>query len=881
MWSITVKLMSKTKHMLIPAGIAIMIGTAFITSTFLFGNAMNDSLARQTTAMFGGANYSATIDTSGLSDEEINKAYSTTVGDFHIDQLRAVEGVDGVRVAAEGGVVVSSGDGNASGELITTASDASMLPVRIVQGSQPKDANEVALPRQLAKTLDVAIGDTVTLTSRYSTDDAGGKTEADQVRVVGITTDPEDAYSYYGGAIVGSDNLVASMRGADDFANVTTTSVYFDLAKDGDTVSAKAINDVTKLLPKHFKLISRQQMSSEAIKSLSGNGTSIVTMFLMCFGVLAMLVAALVIANTFQVLVAQRRRTLALLRTIGAKKGQLYRSVLFEASMLGLVSSMLGLALGSLLMWGLCASNIMQQNMRVIFSWQVFAVPIVFGVVMTVLASLGSARSATAVTPLEALRPIELTDTKRGGIMRALLGLLLIVAGISMAVFAVWRVQATNGGQTVQGNEYVMILLLAIAGAALVFLGMVVTAIFWLPALMRGIGALVALAGPSARIAHGNIQKNPRRIAATGAALLIGVTLVSTIATGAASAKQTMNNALATRYSVDIVATGDDMTRQMADAVSSIKGVTDTVYAPAASVTIRDAGKAKPINALLVGVRDVKQIQRVMRVDIGDVELGSNDVLMPLYNAQTGEKLAFAGGKAVFDTAWNHDGDVMRSLTLHATQRDYRRISTDYSAIGFVDESHFVNGGLNATTRMLLVKADTAGSGASVDGIYTRMQSALAKSRNVAVSGPIAQRVEWAQMIDSMMMLMVGLIAVAVLIALVGVANTLSLSVIERTRESATLRAIGMTRGQLRLSLAVEALLISVVSGISGILLGTLFGWLGSYVVFSLYGTVAFPFEWGVNGIVLAVAAVAALLASVAPARRAVRTPPVEALAEA
>lgn len=131
-----------------------------------------------------------------------------------------------------------------------------------------------------------------------------------------------------------------------------------------------------------------------------------------------------------------------------------------------------------------------------------------------------------------------------------------------------------------------------------------------------------------------------------------------------------------------------------------------------------------------------------------------------------------------------------------------------------------------------------------------------------------------------MMMLMVGLIAVAVLIALVGVANTLSLSVIERTRESATLRAIGMTRGQLRRSLGVEALLISLVSGVVGVILGTLFGWLGSYVVFSMYGTVAFSFEWTVNGIVLGVAAAASLLASVFPARRAVNTPPVEALAE-
>ena len=198
-----------------------------------------------------------------------------------------------------------------------------------------------------------------------------------------------------------------------------------------------------------------------------------------------------------------------------------------------------------------------------------------------------------------------------------------------------------------------------------------------------------------------------------------------------------------------------------------------------------------------------------------------------------------------------------------------------------MDERDCTNGAVDAATHVLLVKADTDRSGVSVDGLYNDMQAALEKSTDETVTGPIAERIVWAKMIDSMMMLLVGLIAVAVLIALVGVANTLSLSVIERTRESATLRAIGMTRGQLRASLAIEALLISLVSGIAGILLGTLFGWLGAYVVFSLYGTVVFPFEWGVNGIVLAVAAVAALLASIAPARRAVKVPPVEALAEA
>lgn len=198
-----------------------------------------------------------------------------------------------------------------------------------------------------------------------------------------------------------------------------------------------------------------------------------------------------------------------------------------------------------------------------------------------------------------------------------------------------------------------------------------------------------------------------------------------------------------------------------------------------------------------------------------------------------------------------------------------------------MDESHFTNGDLDTATHMLLAKVDIDKSRVSVDGIYSDMQAALEKSADAIVTGPTAERIVWVNMIDSMMMLLVGLIVVAALVALVGVVNTLSPSVIERTRESATLRAIDMTRGQLRRSLAAEALLISLVSGTAGALLGTLFGWLGTYVVSSMYGKVVFPFEWSINGTVLAVATMAALFTNVFPACRAVSTPPVEALAEA
>ena len=912
MFSITVKLMKKSARMLIPAGIAILIGTAFIAATFLFGNAMNDSLARQTTAQLGGANYVISVDSSeSLNEQERNGIYTRTVNDFQLDRIRATEGVKDVRVESSSSVTVANGDKHASSYAITTAAQRDLLPVSIIQGDQPVDSNEIALTKSVADQLGVKVGDSVTVNSRTAQavastgyGSAGNDTAADSgmtVRVVGITEDPNGAYAYYGGASVLSDNVITAMNGIDDFGKLNVYLVYLDI-DDADQPSADAtVKQIDKLLPKHFTVQSRAAVEEESIKSVSKGDTSITTIFLLSFGILAMLVAALVIANTFQVLVAQRRRTLALLRTIGANKGQLYVSVLFEAGLLGLIASMLGVGLGIGLMAALCQSGLMKatgMTMRLVLSWPAFVVPIAFGVVMTVIASLGSARSATAVTPLEALRPIELTDTRRAGKIRAILAGLLVLVGIGLAAFSAWQMnEKIAGHDSLADKQYPMVLLAAIAGCALIFLGLVLSATFWLPVLMRGVGALVAFAGPSAKVAHANIQKNPRRVAATGAALLIGVTLVSTIATGAASAKQTMNEALTTRYSVDMIAAGADMTSKQADEVAKIKGIKDSIYAPTRMMSMKDAN-GKDLNVLIVGVDGVDALRKVVRADLSGVTISGDSVLMPKYSAATGKDIPL--GKSVTFTSdvsgsqtgtadaaasdTENDGgqsDGVQTLTLAPQKVDYRRISANYAAVAFVDAGHFTNGDVKANGHIMLMRIDAESADTTLNDVFTNVQNAFSASADIDVSGPVAARTQWEIMINGMMALLVGLIAVAVLIALVGVANTLSLSVIERTRESATLRAIGMTRGQLRRSLAVEALLLSLVSGVVGVALGTLFGWLGSYMVFSLYGDTVFPFEWTTNGAVLGVAALAALLASVAPARRAVKTPPVEALAEA
>ena len=358
-----------------------------------------------------------------------------------------------------------------------------------------------------------------------------------------------------------------------------------------------------------------------------------------------------------------------------------------------------------------------------------------------------------------------------------------------------------------------------------------------------------------------------------------------------------MNEALTTRYSVDMIAAGADMTSKQADEVAKIKGIKDSIYAPTRMMSMKDAN-GKDLNVLIVGVDGVDALRKVVRADLSGVTISGDSVLMPKYSAATGKDIPL--GKSVTFTSdvsgsqtgtadaaasdTENDGgqsDGVQTLTLAPQKVDYRRISANYAAVAFVDAGHFTNGDVKANGHIMLMRIDAESAGTTLNDVFTNVQNAFSASADIDVSGPVAGRTQWETMINGMMALLVGLIAVAVLIALVGVANTLSLSVIERTRESATLRAIGMTRGQLRRSLAVEALLLSLVSGVVGVVLGTLFGWLGSYMVFSLYGDTVFPFEWTTNGAVLGVAALAALLASVAPARRAVKTPPVEALAEA
>lgn len=876
MFSITVNMMKKNARMLIPAGIAILIGTAFIAATLLFGNAMNYAMEEQTTAQFGKANYATTVNWDKAQGHE-NEVYSNTIGSLDTDEIANIEGVRGVRPDTQIAMRTTFGDKHSSGIAVATSPDERLLPVKIVAGTNPTEDNEVAIPQTTAQQLGIHLGDQVQLSAGAGSSSDEDANDEDMAKVVGFTEDANNAFSFYGGATVVSNNVLSRLYNEPDYLNLPATGLYLDIDDSNPDQMDHTIDRISAQLPQYYELQTRADAAQTMLRHLSANGGDMSQTFLLCFGVLALLVAALVIANTFQVLVAQRRRTLALLRTIGATKKQLYMSVLGEATILGFVASALGVAFGIGLMAIVCSTDMLSVTglhavLRV--TWQVIVVPIAFATLMTIVASVSAARSATRVTPLEALRPIEISENGHTRITRGVFGLVTIVIGFAMVVLGIIKNQDALGSG--QANIASLALSSAIAGCVFLFIGLVLTAFLWMPVLMKGVGSLVSLCGPSAKIAHANIQKNPRRIAATGSALLIGVTLVATMATGAASVKESMNQTLAARYSVDVVVTDPSMSDKQLKEVQNIDGVSHAVMAPTAISAMKDAN-GKELSVDLVGVDDIAQLSSVMRTDLHGVTLSDSDVMLPQYTLD-GAKLN-VGNEVDFQPR-NSEGQLDGSvLALHPDIVDYRRINHGDDLVAFVNKRLFTDGTLKAQANIMLI--ETNQNSETLSNTFEQIQHVFEKSPDAIVTGPVAERSSWENMVNILLMLMVALLAVAVVIALIGVANTLSMSVIERTRESATLRAIGMTTGQLKRSLAIEAVLIAVVSSIVGIIAGTLFGWLGSYMVMSGIGEVAYPIDWKTDLIIIIIAALSALLASVFPARRAVRTAPVEALADA
>ncbi|MEV0953957.1 FtsX-like permease family protein [Promicromonospora sp. NPDC050249] len=857
---LTLGQMRRSAGRLTAAGVAILISTAFVTVTLLAGGVIQGTTHDMVAAQYAKADVVvATADDSS----------------FTADDVSAVSAVDGVAtvqpLTSWFGDLRNGGKGGYQ-TFAPVPEDPRLSPLELTDGAWPAADDEVALTSNLAERLEVGLGDTVTLkrtvypegwADSQAEDPAAElgepKDVTETLTVTGLAADPYGAYSVYGGAAAVPAATLDAWNAVEPYPNpVTELLVALDTPLDGGGVPgplAESLDAAAGGADRSVDVDTTEEVATARAAAQTGGQDLVFLVFVMTFAAIALLIAAMVITNTFQVLVAQRTRTLALLRCIGAGTGQLYRSVLLEAAILGVVASAVGILTGGVLAQvALMVAPTFDLGVplptTITPTWQAAVLPLAVGAGVTVLAALAPARSATRVAPLAALRPSDAPTLRaRSGRTRLVISLLALVGGFAALGGGV--VLGMNGG-TQFG------LVAAVGGGALAFFGVVLSAVLWLPRVAALLGSLVARTGPAARLAVANTLRNPRRTAATSTALLIGVTLVTMMSTGAASARMSADSLLDEQfpYDVSVSASSPEYVEGLRDAVADTPGIASTALVTSATVTLGETEDSNVVAA------DPAELTAVVNVPEEAGLLAEGSILL---TQGTADELSLDAGDPV--AVSSADGSVDLTVVITAADALNRTITAaDLARVNLPAENTMtdvwahISGG-EATT----VLADVQDAVAQVDG-------------GAFVMGPAAQAAQFRQVVDVILGIVVGLLAVAVVIALIGVTNTLSLSVIERTRESATLRAIGLSKEQLRGMLAVEGVLIAGVGAILGIVLGLVFGWAGAATALSVMGDVRYAVPWADLGIVLAVALIAGLLASVLPARAAARTSPVAAL---
>jgi putative ABC transport system permease protein len=705
-----------------------------------------------------------------------------------------------------------------SADIAEASLDPALQWQELVDGRFPTGPGEAVADANAAKSTDVEIGDVVTL---------GTGAAAAEVEVVGLVDSPPAM----GASLYVPWEVLDQFRG----------TLWVDAVAWGGT-EAQALDIVpgATVEPADAWVAARQAEISR--------GVDVLAIMALLFVAVALFVGVMVIANTFSILFAQRMRDFALLRCVGVTRHQLRRAVRLEALALGLAASTLGLAVGAATGFGLVAlvrhwfTDMGSASVDPAWAGTAFAL----GVVVTVAAAWLPTRAVTKVAPLAALRPDTGVEVRSAaGRWRLSLAGLALVSGSALLFAAV-------------ATDTFPALAAMLAGGTLTFVGVLLLGPLLVPELIRVAGRLIG-DGPVRRLAAGNAVRNPRRTANTAASLLVGVTLTVAVLTGLASSRTAIDADMDTSYPLDATITAVDgpLGPDVARGVEALDGVGDLAVLDGTFATL--GGLRLP----LAGVGDRSPVVRGPEDLVPDegVVLLPYDVVEelsgpPARQVRRDQKLTLsvAGREhtldVVLDDGWGRAG-IVSAATLADLEPDPRPVALWVRAADGADAED-LSGDLAALA---------GASGAGLEGGYSNRR--------------------WVYLqVDILTGAVVGLLGIAVVIALIGIANTLGLSVLERGRENALLRAMGLTRRQLRRSMATEGLLLSAVAALMGTALGLLFAWVGVRVmVEEVVEGAAMTVPVAQVGAVLLVAALAGLAACVLPARRAARITPAAGLA--
>jgi putative ABC transport system permease protein len=610
-------------------------------------------------------------------------------------------------------------------------------------------------------------------------------------------------------------------------------------------------SNLRRALPAGTEAVTGAAITKELQDSFQ-KGLAFFKYFLLIFAVVALVVGAFVILNTFAITVAQRTQENGLLRAIGASRRQVLRSVLVEAVAIGLIASLIGLAAGVAIAIGLKALlgalGLGLPAGGIVFSARTVVVSLLVGLAVTIVAAVSPARKAAKVPPVAAMQEMTVGSTGYGSKQRVIVGIAILALGVAALFTGLFGHVASA-------------FLVVGAGVLLVFLGVSVLGRTISLPLSRVIGApLPRLRGVTGRLARENAMRNPKRTAASASALMIGVGLVGFITVFAASSKASIN------ATIDKTFTGDMV-------IDSGAGMTGGV----------DPGLAQRLNALpeVAAATGVKSGAAVIlgRVEqITAVDPGTGAKIFDVSPLQGSIAGLGANGIAVYkDVATkNHlklGGPV--AVVFRDTGPQTLRVALIYGDSTAAPSSRYFLGtpayDANFSTHydsQVFVKKAPGVSAAAALAAVQRVSAQYAPG--TTVMDEAAYKADRVKPINQLLDIVYVLLALAIIIALLGIGNTLALSIFERTRELGVMRAVGMTRRQLRGTIRWESVIISLQGTLLGLLIGVFFGW-ALVAALKSQGITSFTVPYATLILVVVLAGLAGVAAAILPSRRAAR----------
>ena len=826
---------------------AVVIGVAFVAGTYI----LTDTTFAAFDEIF--ADSLSKTDVVITARDEVEQE-TEEVPSFRAALLPKVKRVEGVRLAA-GAIGTPGGffdsDNEAIGTPFAPKFITSVLPARLeaqtyVSGHPPRNRNEVTIDEGAAEEADLRLGDMLKLASVE---------RATTYRLVGLTNLGE---ATFGGASIAGLILPEAQRITGKVGEFDQISVAAD-----DGVSEEELKRrVQRIVPPAVRVETADENASRNSDRIRDN-LGFLRIALLVFAFVALFVGAFLIFNTFSITVAQRVSEFGMLRTLGAARGQILGSVVVEALAIGVLGALIGLAGGYAIAVGLnalfVAIGIDLPTTGLVTKTRTIVVSLLIGIGVTLVSSLVPALRSTRVPPIAAMQSIEIPRSRRRGFAYAALAALLGLAGLALLLAGLFG--GADGG-TAAG---------LMGGGAV---GMILGVSLFSPRLVR---PLASIAGRplemvrrlTGRLARENTQRNPARTAVTAAALMIGLAVVAFVTVFAAGIKSSIATAVDDSFRGELVLQNSDgfspISPRAAAAARKVEGVAlvSTLRSAQAILLNGDGGEAR-VSALDRNANEVLTI---------DWTEGGPSALRRLTDREVILDKSFAGSNG-FEL-----GDRVRFLT-QVGARPAVRVVGEFEDNADLLGSAIVSQPLIATAfdqRDDVLDFIKLAPGADAKQVQDRLDRLVERDFPIAaVRNQQELKENQEEQINQLLNLIYALLALAVLVSLFGIANTLALSIHERTRELGILRAIGMSRRQVRTMIRYEAVITALIGALLGMVLGVIFAALIAQPLKDEGFVLSYPV--GTLLAMLVFAALAGVVAAIGPARRASRLDILESL---